>query len=67
LFELAFEKIGIEKIWADINLANIAILKVIERLGFKSEGLLRKDRIIGGRRVDVLRIDLLREEFKKQK
>jgi RimJ/RimL family protein N-acetyltransferase len=67
MFEWAFDKLGIEKIWADINPENIAILKVVERLGFKSEGLLRKDRIIGGRRVDVLRIGLLREEFKKQK
>lgn len=66
MFQLGFDKLGLEKIWADINPENTAIIKVCERLGFRQEGLLRKDRVVGRKRVDVLRIGLLREEFNRQ-
>lgn len=66
MFQWGFDKLGLEKIWADINPDNTAIIKVCERLGFKAEGLLRKDRVVNRRRVDVLRIGLLKEEFNRQ-
>ena len=66
MFQWGFDKLDLEKIWADINPENTAIIKVCERLGFRQEGLLRKDRVVGGKRVDVLRIGLLREEFNRQ-
>ncbi len=65
MFQWGFENLGLQKIWADINPENTAIIKVCKRLGFKTEGLLRKDRVVNGKRVDVLRIGLLRDEFKK--
>jgi RimJ/RimL family protein N-acetyltransferase len=65
MFQWGFDKLDLEKIWADINPENTAIIKVCERLGFKTEGLLRKDRVVNGKRIDVLRIGLLRNEFKK--
>ncbi len=63
LIDWGFKELGLYKIWADIRAQNAAIIKVVERLGFKVEGTLRKDRVIGGERIDVVRIGLLRDEF----
>lgn len=63
LFQWGFELFGIEKIWADIRTNNPAIFRVVEKLGFKIEGTLRKDKIVSGERIDLYRIGLLREEF----
>jgi RimJ/RimL family protein N-acetyltransferase len=63
LVDWGFKNLGLNKIWADIRAENIAIIKVIERLGFKVEGTLRQERIIDGKRIDVVRIGLLRDEF----
>jgi RimJ/RimL family protein N-acetyltransferase len=65
IIEWAFEDLGLEKIWAEIRPENIAIKKVVGKLGFRPEGILRKERYIKGKREDVLRIGLLRQEFKK--
>jgi len=63
LVDWGFKNLGLNKIWADIRAENIAIVKVIEKLGFKVEGTLRQERIIDGSRIDVVRIGLLRDEF----
>jgi RimJ/RimL family protein N-acetyltransferase len=63
LADWAFKNLGLHKIWADIRPENAAIIKVIERLGFKVEGTLREEKFIGGKRVDIVRIGLLRREF----
>ncbi len=65
MFQWGFETLGLEKIWAEINPENTGIIKVCEKIGFKTEGLLRKDRIVNGKRADVLRIGLLKTEFIK--
>ena len=63
LVDWGFKNLGLNKIWADIRTENIAIIKVIEKLGFKVEGTLRQERIIEGSRIDVVRIGLLQDEF----
>lgn len=63
LIDWGFKHLGLHKIWADIRAENIAIIKVIERLGFKIEGTLREEKCIGQKRIDVVRIGLLRDEF----
>jgi RimJ/RimL family protein N-acetyltransferase len=63
LFDWGFKNLNLNKIWADIRTENIAIIKVIERLGFKVEGTLRQERRIEGKYIDVVRIGLLRGEF----
>lgn len=65
LIDWAFKELGLHKIWADIRAENAAIIKVVERLGFKVEGTLREEKYIDGRRVDAIRIGLLRDEFYK--
>jgi ribosomal-protein-alanine N-acetyltransferase len=63
LFDWGFKNLNLHKIWADIRKENIAIIKIIERLGFKVEGTLREERLIEGKRMDVVRIGVLRDEF----
>jgi RimJ/RimL family protein N-acetyltransferase len=63
LIQWAFEKLGLYKIRADIRANNPAIFRVVEKLGFKIEGTLRKEKIVDGQRIDLCRIGLLREEF----
>jgi RimJ/RimL family protein N-acetyltransferase len=63
LIQWAFEKLGLHKIWAVIYTENIAIIKIIEKLGFKIEGTLRQEKTVSGKRIDLFRIGLLRDEF----
>jgi RimJ/RimL family protein N-acetyltransferase len=63
LVDWGFKSLGLHKIWADIRADNIAIIRVVEKLGFKVEGRLREEKNMGGQRVDVIRIGLLRDEF----
>lgn len=63
LIQWAFEKLGLYKIRADIRTNNPAIFRVVEKLGFKIEGTLRKEKVVDSQRIDLYRIGLLREEF----
>ena len=63
LADWAFKNLGLHKIWACIRPENAAIIKVIERIGFKVEGALREEKFINGKRIDVVRIGLLQREF----
>jgi len=63
LADWAFRDLGLHKIWAYIRPENTAIIKVVEKIGFKVEGMLREEKCVAGKRVDVARIGLLRREF----
>jgi len=63
LADWGFKNLGLHKIWADIRADNAAIIKVTERLGFKVEGTLREEKYLNSKRIDVVRIGLLRHEF----
>ena len=63
LIQWAFEELGLNKIWAVIYTDNAAIIKIVEKLGFKIEGTLREEKYIDGKRIDLFRIGLLRNEF----
>ena len=63
LFQWGFETLQIDKIWATIRTNNPAIFRVVEKLGFQIEGMLRKDKIVDGERIDLYHIGLLRDEF----
>lgn len=63
LIQWAFEHLGLYKIRADIRTNNPAIFKVVQKLGFQIEGTLRKEILLEGRRQDLYRIGLLRDEF----
>ena len=63
LIDWGFKSLGLHRVWADIRAENTAIIKVIERLGFKVED--RKQKVIKAERVDVMRIGVLKDEFYK--
>lgn len=64
LIKWAFDELGLNKIWATVHTDNLAILKVIEKLGFQIEGTLREQKYIDGKYIDIIRVGLLRSEFK---
>lgn len=64
LIDWAFNSLKLEKIWADAVEDNIASIITMKKLGFQIEGTLRKERFLRGRRIDVIRLGLLREDFK---
>lgn len=64
LLQLAFDELNLHKIWAVVYTNNAAVLKIVEKLGFSIEGTLREEKYIRGKRIDLLRIGVLRDEFK---
>jgi RimJ/RimL family protein N-acetyltransferase len=64
LIDWAFNSVGLEKIWAEARPENVASLITMKKLGFEVEGTLRNEKIVNGRRMTVLRLGLLREDFK---
>lgn len=64
LIDWAFNFLKLEKIWADAVENNIASIITMKKLSFQIEGMLRKERFLRGRRIDVIRLGLLKEEFK---
>ena len=60
----AFDKLDLYKITAPSLAENIASIITMKKLGFKIEGILREEKFLHGKRVDMVRLGLLREEFK---
>jgi len=63
LVQYAFEQLGLNKIWAVIYTDNVAIIRIVEKLGFKIEGTLREEKTIDGKKIDLHRIGVLKSEF----
>lgn len=64
LIEWAFNSLGLEKIWAQTRQDNIASLITMRKIGFQIEGTLSNEKIVNGQRMTVLRLGLLRKDFK---
>lgn len=63
LIQFAYNELKLNKIWAVIYTDNAAIIRVIEKLGFKIEGTLREEKLIDGKRINLHRIGVLKSEF----
>ncbi len=61
LVRVAFDTLGLEKLWADVLATNPRGVGAFERAGFTREGLLRADRVQGDGRVDVVRLGIVRD------
>jgi RimJ/RimL family protein N-acetyltransferase len=57
---IAFGAMQLDKLWADVLSTNPRGVAAFERAGFVREGLLVGDRLVAGRRVDVVRLGALR-------
>lgn len=58
----AFDQLGLHKVWARTNEDNEASQRVLEKLGFQREGVLREHWFGFGRFVDEYRFGLLESE-----
>lgn len=65
LLDLSVFDLGIEKIWARVFTGNPRSSRVLERLGFQREGLLRSHLIKWDERRDLEQWGLLAEEWKE--
>jgi ribosomal-protein-alanine N-acetyltransferase len=58
-----FRALGLHRIEADIDPRNAASRKLLERLGFASEGLLRERHLVGGKTGDTELFGLLAQDW----
>lgn len=58
----AFDDRGLHKVWAQVIDGNEASMRVLEKLGFQREGVLRKQEFADGEFLDVYRYGLLSSE-----
>lgn len=59
----AFEERGLHKVYGNAFATNAGSQRVMEKVGFQEEGILREEVIKDGRRVDMHRYGLLAEEW----
>lgn len=64
LIGVAFEELDLNRLEADIDPRNKGSRKSLERLGFRSEGVLRERWIVAGETSDTEMLGLLRREWK---
>jgi ribosomal-protein-alanine N-acetyltransferase len=58
-----FEEMGLNRVQAIIDSENVRSIKLVERLGFKKEGILRQNSYFRGRFRDEVCFSLLKEEW----
>lgn len=63
LIEFAFTRLQLHRISADVDPRNIASIKLLERLGFEREGLLRQRYFHLGEIQDAMILGLLRQDW----
>lgn len=63
LLRFAFDELGLARIEADVDPRNAASVRLVERLGFRREGLLRARWRVAGEVQDSALYGLLRDEF----
>ncbi len=66
ILDFAFNDINLNKVFAKVMEPNEASVKLLEKLGFKKEGLLRKYEKRNGTWMNVVYLGLLKKEFKKK-
>ncbi len=61
--EYGFSDLGLERIEAEAMAENIGSIRVLEKVGFRREGLLRGYRIVNGERADFVVYGLLAQDW----
>ena len=61
----AFYDKGLERIWANVHEDNIGSLKMLEKCGYKREGLLRKASYVNGEFKNMFILSVLKENFEE--
>ena len=60
----AFESMGLRRVEAEVNPANVPSTRLLERIGFVQEGVLRQRWVDAGQPYDVCAYGLLRHEYR---
>lgn len=63
LLVFAFEQLNLHRVFADTDPRNVPSIRVLERLGFRREGLLREHYLVQGEPQDAIVYGLLRSEW----
>jgi RimJ/RimL family protein N-acetyltransferase len=63
ILKYGFDQLGLNKIYLFTEIENITAQKLFEKIGFKKEGLLKKDLIHNGRKIDRYVYGLLADEY----
>ena len=59
----AFQKLRLNKLCCEVIAFNTPVLKLHEKFGFRTEGVLRQQHLVDGKFVDIHRLGLLRDEW----
>ncbi|BDG02781.1 GNAT family N-acetyltransferase [Anaeromyxobacter oryzae] len=59
-----FEALGLNRVWLHVHADNARGIHAYEKVGFRSEGLLRQAALRDGRFVDVVSMAVLREDWR---
>lgn len=63
LITYAFQELKLHKVTAGAVIDNVPSIIMLKKLGFKTEGVFRQEKLVEGVYRDVVRLGLLREEF----
>lgn len=63
ILDLAFGRLGLEKVWLCVDEKNYPARRLYEKVGFTQEGLLRKDIFFKGEMINRCMYGILREEW----
>ncbi len=66
LCPIAFKELGLNKLWAIFYKTNERMKHITDSLGFKQEGLLRQEYCHKGQYHDMIRMALLKDEYKAE-
>lgn len=66
LYELAFDQLGLERVWGTVAADNRRMIKWQRYLGMREEGRLRNHYLIGDRFQDAVCLGILAEEYRGQ-
>jgi RimJ/RimL family protein N-acetyltransferase len=61
----AFYHMNLHRLEAEVNEYNVQGLRLLEKLGFVKEGVLREARFLNGKYYDIIRFGMLKEDFEK--
>jgi len=66
LVDFAFSRLGLRRLEADVDPRNVASLRLLERLGFRREGLLRERYCMNAELQDAVLLALLGRDWRGQ-
>lgn len=63
LFAWGFDTFDLHKLYATVRAENETMKKLLSKQGMQMEGTMREEKLIAGRRVDIVRMAVLRRDF----